>query len=164
VSFFNAELAAKRLALLRELAPAATRLAVLVNPAIGASDATLKDLEQPAQKMGVRLQVLTASDSREINAAFDSFERERPDALFVGPGAFFLSRRVQLAHLATRLAVPAAYAERDYVEVGGLMSYGASLTGSVSSDGRLCRPYSQRRPARSPSSPACEQVRIGPQR
>jgi ABC-type uncharacterized transport system substrate-binding protein len=128
VSFFNAELAAKRLALLRELAPAATRLAVLVDPGRGASDATLKDLEQPAQKMGVRLQVLTASDSREINAAFDSFERERPDALFVGPGAFFLSRRVQLAHLATRLAVPAAYAERDYVEVGGLMSYGASLT------------------------------------
>jgi putative ABC transport system substrate-binding protein len=123
VSFFNAELAAKRLALLRELAPAATRLAVLVDPGRGASDATLKDLEQPAQKMGVRLQVLTASDSREINAAFDSFERERPDALFVGPGAFFLSRRVQLAHLATRLAVPAAYAERDYV-----VSYGASLT------------------------------------
>jgi ABC-type uncharacterized transport system substrate-binding protein len=164
VSFFNAELAAKRLALLRELAPAATRLAVLVDPGRGASDATLKDLEQPAQKMGVRLQVLTASDSREINAAFDSFERERPDALFVGPGAFFLSRRVQLAHLATRLAVPAAYAERDYVEVGGLMRLWGKSDGSVSSDGRLCRPYSQRRPARSPSSNACEQVRIGPQR
>src|SRR5262245_22214332 len=69
-----------------------------------------------------------ASNSREINAAFDSFERARPDALFVGPGPYFLSRRVQLAHLATRYAVPAAYAERDYVEVGGLMSYGASLT------------------------------------
>jgi putative ABC transport system substrate-binding protein len=128
VSFFNAELAAKRLALLRELAPVADRLAVLVNPTIGASEATLKDLEQPAQAMGVRLQVLAASNSREINAAFDSFERERPGALFVGPGAFFVSRRVQLAHLATRHALPAAYAERDYVEVGGLMSYGASLT------------------------------------
>jgi putative ABC transport system substrate-binding protein len=128
VSFFNAELAAKRLALLRELVPAAARVAVLVNPAIGAAEATLKDLEQPAQAMGVQLQVLTASNSREINAAFDSFERERPDAVFVGPGGFFLSRRVQLAHLATRHAVPAAYAERDYVEVGGLMSYGASPT------------------------------------
>jgi putative ABC transport system substrate-binding protein len=129
VSFFNAELAAKRLALLRELVPAAARVAVLVNPAIGAiSEATLKDLEQPARAMGMQLQVLSASNSREINAAFESFERERPDALFVGPGGFFLSRRVQLAHLATRHAVPAAYAERDYVEVGGLMSYGASLT------------------------------------
>ena len=129
VSFFNAELATKRLALLRELVPAAARVAVLVNPAIGViSEATLKDLEQPARAMGVQLQVLTASNSREVNAVFDSFERERPDALFVGPGAFFLSRRVQLAHLATRHAVPAAYAERDYVEVGGLMSYGANLT------------------------------------
>jgi putative ABC transport system substrate-binding protein len=128
VSFFNAELAAKRLALLRELVPAAARVAILVNPAIGVvSEATLKDLEQPAQAMGMQLRVLTASNSREINGAFDSFERERPDALFVGPGSFFLSRRVQLAHLATRHAVPAVYAERDYVEVGGLMSYGASL-------------------------------------
>jgi ABC-type uncharacterized transport system substrate-binding protein len=125
VSFFNAELAAKRLALLRELVPAAARVAVLVNPAIGViSEATLKDLEQPAQAMGMQLQVLTASNSREINGVFDSFERERPDA----PGSFFLSRRVQLAHLATRHAVPAVYAERDYVEVGGLMSYGANLT------------------------------------
>jgi ABC-type uncharacterized transport system substrate-binding protein len=128
VSFFNAELAAKRMALLRELVPAAARVAVLVNPAIGPpSEATLKDLEEPARAMGMQLQVFTASNSREINAVFDSFERERPDALFVGPGSFFLSRRVQLAHLATRHAIPAAYAERDYVEIGGLMSYGASL-------------------------------------
>jgi putative tryptophan/tyrosine transport system substrate-binding protein len=126
VSFFNAELAAKRVALLRELVPAAARVAVLLHPAY--TDATLKDLEQPAQAMGMQLQVLNASNSREINAAFDSFERARPDALFVGPGPYFLSRRVQLAHLATRHAVPAAYAERDYVEVGGLMSYGANLT------------------------------------
>ena len=129
VSFFNAELAPKRLALLRELLPAAARVVVLVNPAIGViSEATLKDLEQPARAMGIQLQVLSASTDREINAAFDSFERERPDALFVGPGSFFLSRRVQLVHLATRHAIPAVYAERDYVEVGGLMSYGASLT------------------------------------
>ena len=128
VSFFNAELAAKRVALLRELVPAAARVAVLLNPAYS-PEATLKDLEQALPRaMGMQLQVLNASNSREINAAFDSFERARPDALFVGPGPYFLSRRVQLAHLATRHAVPAAYAERDYVEVGGLMSYGASLT------------------------------------
>src|SRR5262249_34082465 len=95
------------------------------NPAYS-PEATLKYLEQPAA-MGTQLHVLNASNSREINAAFDSFERARPDALFVGPGPYFHSRRVQLAHLATRHAVPAAYAERAYVEVGGLMSYGPSL-------------------------------------
>jgi putative ABC transport system substrate-binding protein len=109
--------------------PAAARVAVLVNPAIGpTSEATLRDLEQPARAMGMQLQVFTASNSSDINEVFDSFERERPDALFVGPGSFFLSRRVHLAHLATRHAIAAAYAERDYVEVGGLMSYGASLS------------------------------------
>jgi putative tryptophan/tyrosine transport system substrate-binding protein len=165
VSFFNAELAAKRLAMLRELVPAAARIAVLVNPAIAAvSEATVTDLEQPARAMGVQLRVLTASNSREINATFDSLERERPDALFVGPGSFFLSRRVQLAHLASRHAVPAAYAERDFVEVGGLMSYGASLTEVLSSDGRLCRPHPQRRATRRASGPAREQVRAGHQR
>jgi putative ABC transport system substrate-binding protein len=127
VSFFNAELTAKRLALLRELVPAAARVALLINPTLGPpSEAMLKDLEQPARAMGMQLQVLTASNSREINGVFDSFERERPDVLFVGPGGFFLSRRVQLAHLATRHAIPAVYAERDYVEAGGLTSYGAS--------------------------------------
>jgi putative tryptophan/tyrosine transport system substrate-binding protein len=129
ISFFNAELAAKRLELLRELVPAGARVAVLVNPAIAAvTEATLRDLEPAARAMGLQIQVLTASTNREIDAAFASFARERPDALFVGPGAFFLSRRVQVAHLATHHAVPATYAERDYVEVGGLMSYGASLT------------------------------------
>ena len=74
------------------------------------------------------LNAQSTSTGREINAAFASFVHERPDALFVGPGGFFLSRRVQLAHLATPHAVPATYAERDSVEVGGLMSYGTSLT------------------------------------
>ena len=129
VSFFNAELTAKRLALLRELVPAAVRVAVLVNPAIAAiSDATVQDVKVAAGAMGLQVQVLDASTSPEINAAFATLVRERPDALFVGPGAFFVRRRVQLAHLATRHALPATYAERDYVEVGGLMSYGANLT------------------------------------
>ena len=129
ISFFNAELTAKRLALLRELVPAAVHVAVLVNPAIAAiTDATLQDVKAAASAMGLQIQVLNASTSREISDAFVTLVRERPDALFVGPGSFFVSRRVQLAHLATRHAVPATYAERDYVEVGGLMSYGASLT------------------------------------
>jgi putative tryptophan/tyrosine transport system substrate-binding protein len=129
ISFFNAELGAKRLELLRELVPAAVRVAVLVNPAIAAiSEATLRDLEPSVRAMGLQIRVLNASTSSEINAAFAPFAREPPDALFVGPGAFFLSRRSQLTHLATRHAVPAIFAERDYVEIGGLMSYGTSLT------------------------------------
>ena len=129
ISFFNAELAAKRLGLLRELVPGAARVAVLVNPANAAiAETTLRDVEAGARAMALQIQVLNASTSREISAAFATLGRARPDALFVGPGAFFVTRRVQLAHLATRHAVPAIYAEREYVEVGGLVSYGASLT------------------------------------
>ena len=129
INFFNAELAAKRLGLLRELVPAAARVAVLVNPANAANaETTLRDVEAAARAMGLQIQVLNASTSREIDAAFATFVRERPDALFVGGDAFFNSRRVQLVHLATRHAVPAAYAGRDYAEIGGLMSYGTNVT------------------------------------
>jgi putative ABC transport system substrate-binding protein len=78
--------------------------------------------------MGLQIQVVNASTSREINAAFASFVRERPDALYVGTGPFFVSRRVQLTHLASRHAVPAIYSGRQYTKAGGLMSYGTSLT------------------------------------
>jgi len=129
ISFFNAELAAKRLELLREMAPTVTRVAVLINHAIAEiAEATLRDVEAAARAMTLQIQVLKASTSREIGEAFATLGRERPDALLVGSGAFFIRRRVQLVHLATHHALPAAYAEREYVEVGGLMSYGASLT------------------------------------
>ena len=78
--------------------------------------------------MGLQVQVLNASTSREINAAFANFVRARPDALYVGTGPFFVSRRVQLTQLATRHMVPAIYSGRQYTEIGGLMSYGTSLT------------------------------------
>ena len=129
INFFSGELAAKRLELLRELVPAATRVAVLVNPANAANaETTLRDVEAAARAMGLQIQVLNASTSREIDAAFATFVRERPDALFVGSDPFFNSRRVQLVHLAARHAVPATYAGRDYAEAGGLMSYGANIT------------------------------------
>jgi putative ABC transport system substrate-binding protein len=129
INFLNNELNAKRLALLRELVPAAARVAVLVNPTTGpAVETTLRDVEAPARAMGLQTQVLNASTSREIAAAFSTLARERPDGLFVGGDAFFVSRRVQLAHLATRHAIVATYSLRDFAEVGGLMSYGASLT------------------------------------
>ena len=78
--------------------------------------------------MGLRIQVLNASSSREIDAAFVTLARERPDALFVGPGSLFNARRVQLALLAAYYKVSAAYSLRDYTEAGGLMSYGTNTT------------------------------------
>jgi putative tryptophan/tyrosine transport system substrate-binding protein len=123
------ELAAKRLGLMRELVPGIARVAVLVNPAIAATAAsTLSDVEAAARVTGLQIQVLNASDSREIDAAFASLGRERPDALLVGSGVPFTSRRVQLTQWTARLAIPAIYAFRQHAEVGGLMSYGASLT------------------------------------
>jgi putative ABC transport system substrate-binding protein len=129
INFFSIELVAKRLELLRELVPAATRIAVLVNPADAANAETMfRDVEAATRAMGLQIQVVNADTSREIDAAFATFVRERPDALFVSGGPFLLSRRVQLALLAARHAVPASYGSREYVEIGGLMSYGASLT------------------------------------
>jgi putative tryptophan/tyrosine transport system substrate-binding protein len=129
INFFNAELTAKRLGLLRELLPGAARVAVLVNPSVAlvAKD-TVRDAELAARAMGLQIQVLHASSSREIDTAFVALAREQPDALFVDGDAFFNSRRVQLVHLATRHAVPVTYASRSYPEVGGLMSYGANIT------------------------------------
>jgi putative tryptophan/tyrosine transport system substrate-binding protein len=128
INFLTNELVAKRLELLRQLVPAATRVVVLVNPTGPASEIPLKDVEVAAHTMGLQIDVLRASTSREINAAFETFVRERADALFVSADPFFGSRRVQLAQLAARHAVPTTYAGRQYAEVGGLMSYGASVT------------------------------------
>ena len=128
INFFATELAAKRLEFLRELVPAAARIAVLVNPAEHTiSEATLKDVEPAAHAMGLKIQILKASTGAEIDAAFATFARERPDAISVSSGPLFNSRRVQLVHLATRYAIPAAYVGRQYTQAGGLMSYGASL-------------------------------------
>ena len=102
-------------------------MAVLVNPADAADESTLRDVEAARAAIGLQIQVLNASTDHEIDAAFATFARERPDALFVGSDAFFISRRVQLVQLAARHAVPATYAHVIIVEAGGLMSYGADL-------------------------------------
>ena len=129
VNIFATELAAKRLELLRELVPGAARVAVLVNPTGAATaETTLSDVQAAARAIGLQIQVLNAGTSREIDAAFATFVRERPDALFVSGEPLFTSRRVQLILLAARHAVPAIYAGRQFPEIGGLMSYGASLT------------------------------------
>jgi putative tryptophan/tyrosine transport system substrate-binding protein len=122
------ELAAKRLELLRDLVPGATRVAVLVNPAEGAgTEATLRDVEAAARALAMQIRALNASTLQEIDAAFAGLAHERPDALFVGTGPFLTDRRVQLAQLAARYAIPAVYQDRQFAEVGGLASYGASL-------------------------------------
>ena len=129
INFFAEELAAKRLELLRELVPAPARVAVLVNPAnVMGTETTVRDVEAAARAIGLQIQVLNANTSREIDAAFATFLRERPDAIFVGPDAFFTARRLQLALLAVLHRMPAIYPLRPFAEAGGLMSYGASLT------------------------------------
>ena len=128
INFFAAEVVAKRLGLLHELVPKAVRIAVLVNPANAPSaEATLRDIPEAARALGLQIQVLNASTSREIEAAFATLVRDRADALFVAPDGFFVSRRVQFATLAARHGIPAAYTDRDFAEAGGLMSYGTDI-------------------------------------
>jgi putative tryptophan/tyrosine transport system substrate-binding protein len=128
INFFSGELAAKRLDLLHDLLPRAVRVAVLVNPADAANTASiLRDVEAAARAIGLQVQVLNASTSREINAAFDNVGRDRPDALFVGANTFLNARRIQVVQLAAFHRLPAVYPTRDFVEVGGLMSYGTNV-------------------------------------
>jgi putative ABC transport system substrate-binding protein len=128
INFFTGELVAKRLEILRELVPGAARIAVLVNrDSPTSTESTLKDAEQAARAMGLQLTILAASTRQEIDAAFATLVRERPDALLVGSDTYFSSRRVQLVHLATRHAIPTAFPNREVTEIGGLMSYGSNI-------------------------------------
>ena len=131
INFFVGELAAKRLELLRELVPGAVRVAVLVNPANPNAETILRDVEAAARTMGLQIQVCNAGTIDEIDAGFATFARERPDALVVAPDPLFLARRVQLVLLAASNKIPTTYGVRNYVEAGGLVSYGASFTDAV---------------------------------
>ena len=129
INFFNAELTAKRLRLLHDLVPKAVRVAVLLNPANASStELQLRIVQEAAPTVGLQLQILNATTIGEIDAAFATLERERPDALFVAGDAFFISRAVQFATLTARGRIPATYSVRDHVAVGGLMSYGTDFT------------------------------------
>jgi ABC-type uncharacterized transport system substrate-binding protein len=128
VTFLLAELGAKQLGLLRELVPAAKRIGLLVNPNNTTSTAQMGDVVAAASSLGATIDVVRATDSREIEAAFALLVRDRAEALLVGTDPFLYSRRVQLATLAARHAIPAIYPVRENVEVGGLMSYGTSLS------------------------------------
>jgi putative tryptophan/tyrosine transport system substrate-binding protein len=129
INFFFEEVVAKRLRLLHDMVPKATRIAVLVNPRNASSTATtITELQKAGPGMGLQIRVFKASTIGEINAAFAGFENERPDALFVAPDGFFGSRQVQFATLTARDRIPATFPDRDYVTVGGLMSYGTDIT------------------------------------
>jgi ABC-type uncharacterized transport system substrate-binding protein len=156
INWFASELAAKRLELLRELVPGAARVALLVGPAnVRIAESTVRNVEAAARAMGLQIRVLNANTSHEIDTAFATLASERSDALFVGSSSFFNTRRVQLAHWATHHRVPATYSARQYVEAGGLMSYGASLTDAYRQMGvytgrilkaqnqQICQSYSQ---------------------
>jgi putative ABC transport system substrate-binding protein len=128
INFFNSELVAKQLELLRELVPQAASVGVLVNPASpNTFDATLRDIEPAARAMGLQIKIMRASTDREIDAAFATLAQERADALFIANDAFFNSRRVQLVQLAAHHRLPAIYSGREYSEIGGLISYGTNI-------------------------------------
>jgi putative ABC transport system substrate-binding protein len=127
-NFFNTEVIAKRLRLLHDLVPKAVRVAVVVNPSNAVlTETTLRAVQEAAPTIGLQIQILNASTIGEIDAAFAALARERPDALFVAPDAFFASRRVQFATLTARDRIPASYSVRELVAAGGLMSYGTDL-------------------------------------
>jgi putative tryptophan/tyrosine transport system substrate-binding protein len=131
INFFVNEVAAKRLGLLHELVPKATRIGLLINPAnTSSADATLKEVTEAARTLGLQLHVLNASTGGEIDAAFAALARERADALFVAGDSFFTSRSVQFATLAARDHMPTTYSVRQMVEAGVLMSYGTNIADS----------------------------------
>ena len=127
VTFIVGDIATKRLGLLRQLVPNATTIAMLVNPNYPATSAEVRDVQAAARTIGLEIDLLPASTSREIDAALATFVRKRPDALFVGGDPFLLGQRDQIASLAAHHAVPTTYPQREYVDAGGLMSYGTSV-------------------------------------
>ena len=129
INLFANELEAKRLELLHQLVPQAARVAILVNAAdVRNTENTLRDVGAAARTIGLQIQILKASTAREIADAFTAIGQERPDALFVGASAFLNIRRVQLTQLAAFHRLPATYSFREAPEVGGLMSYGPSIS------------------------------------
>jgi putative tryptophan/tyrosine transport system substrate-binding protein len=127
VSFLANELGAKRLELLRELVPAATSIGFLANPTRPSFQSEVKNAQQAAQALGVKLIVLNASTEAEIDKAFAEFSRQQIAGLLVGSDPFFLTRRDQIVALANGLRIAAMYNIREYVIAGGLMSYDPSL-------------------------------------
>jgi putative ABC transport system substrate-binding protein len=127
VNFLVTELGSKQLGLLHELIPAAARVGLLVNPKSRTTERAIRDVTAAASAIGLQVDIVQASDSREIESVFGTLVHNKADALLVGPDPFFASRRLQLAILAARHVLPAVYNVREYAEAGGLMSYGTNV-------------------------------------
>jgi len=161
INFFAQEVTAKRLGLLHELVPKAVRIAVLVNPGnTSSAEATLREVPEAARALGLQIQALNASTSREIEAAFATLVRDRAEALYVAGDVFFTSRRVQLATLAATHRIPASYPSREAVEAGGLMGYDADRAGMYRQVGAYTGQIPQRRQARRPPGTAINEIRV----
>ena len=135
VSFQSVELMAKRLGMLRELAPGANRFVALVNPNTAYAEAEVKDLQTSASALGLPIEILRAGTGREIDAAFAHLVQNPGGALLVGPDAVFNNRRAQIVTLAARNALPAIYFAREFAEIGGLMSYGPNVVNAFRETG-----------------------------
>jgi putative ABC transport system substrate-binding protein len=127
-SLFTSELEAKKLALLRELVPNAPLIAMLVNPINPSAETDIKDVQKAAAAVGQQISLLRASSEQEIDTAFEKIVQQRVNALLVAHDPFLFSRRDQFVALAARHGVPAIYEFREYVVLGGLMSYGSKIT------------------------------------
>jgi putative tryptophan/tyrosine transport system substrate-binding protein len=136
ITFLASELGAKRLELLRDLMPAATRVAILFNPATPASESRLSEVQAAARTTGMQVQVFNASTSHEIDSAFAAMVREGAEALLLIPDPVFSGRRIQLVHSASRHGLPAIYWQREFATAGGLISYGSSIGDAFRQVGR----------------------------
>jgi putative ABC transport system substrate-binding protein len=125
-TLLSAELVAKRMGILRDLLPSVKKIAMLVNPTRPGVEAQKAQVQEAAQALGLALHILDASSERDFDAAFEAVVRQQDGALVVAPDALFLDRRVQIADLATRYRIPTMYELSNYVEAGGLISYGAT--------------------------------------
>jgi ABC-type uncharacterized transport system substrate-binding protein len=133
VSFMSAELAPKRLGLLHELAPRSARVGLLLNPSSSqaGSDTERRILQRAVASLGKQIDVRSASTSDEIDAAFANLMQERADALLVSPDSFFVNRRVQFITLAAHHRLPVIYPQREFPQIGGMMSYGPNIADQV---------------------------------
>jgi putative ABC transport system substrate-binding protein len=127
MNYFLTDLGGKRLGFLRELAPDAMTVAVLANPLNPLTELGVQNVQAGARDLGLKLHILNASNDSDINAAFETVARERPDAFMLINDPFLTTRRTQIVLSVARLAVPAIYSNREYAEAGGLMSYSTNF-------------------------------------
>jgi putative ABC transport system substrate-binding protein len=127
VSLLTSTVATRRFGLLHELVPRAADIGILINPNYQQAEAETREIQEAAHASGQLVHIVSATSERELESAFATLVQQRTDALLVDPDPFFLSRRDRIVALAATHAIPAIYQWREYVEAGGLVSYGVSL-------------------------------------